>query len=203
MLISYFCNFLFLSPVGVVVAVELGQRELLQFDLQLLVLPLQVHDHAVQEVDLMETIRWELIWTWTDLMKRMSAASWRSYLSLRELLLFPQLLQSCIACRRESESRLTKWNYSGKVWALWSSSPHLRSELQCLLPLRPAFPWAFAPDCERDSAAELCLSAASPRPTAASWPRRFLLAARRSAATETTGQPITQPSLQQPPQAWY
>lgn len=57
MLISYFCNFLFLSPVGVVVAVELGQRELLQFDLQLLVLPLQVHDHAVQEVDLMETIR--------------------------------------------------------------------------------------------------------------------------------------------------
>lgn len=57
MLISYFCNFLFFSPVGVVVAVELGQRELLQFDLQLLVLPLQVHDHAVQEVDLMETIR--------------------------------------------------------------------------------------------------------------------------------------------------
>lgn len=45
-----------LLPVGAVVAVELGQSELLQFDLQLLVLPLQVHDHAVQEVDLKETI---------------------------------------------------------------------------------------------------------------------------------------------------
>ena len=40
------------SPVGGVVAVELGQRHLLQLDLQLLVLALQVHDHAVQEVDL-------------------------------------------------------------------------------------------------------------------------------------------------------
>lgn len=42
------------SPVAVVVAVELGQSELLQFDLQLLVFPLQVHDDAVQEVDLGE-----------------------------------------------------------------------------------------------------------------------------------------------------
>lgn len=40
------------SPVAVVVAVELGQSEFLQFDLQLLVFPLQVHDDAVQEVDL-------------------------------------------------------------------------------------------------------------------------------------------------------
>ena len=40
------------SPVGGVVAVELGQRHLLQLNLQLLVLPLQVHDHAVEEVDL-------------------------------------------------------------------------------------------------------------------------------------------------------
>lgn len=40
------------SPVAVVVAVELGQSQFLQFDLQLLVFPLQVHDDAVQEVDL-------------------------------------------------------------------------------------------------------------------------------------------------------
>ena len=55
--------------------------------------------------------RWEVIWTWIGLMKHLSSASWRSYLSLSELLLFPQLLQSCIACRTESESRLTKRNY--------------------------------------------------------------------------------------------
>ncbi len=42
--------------VGSIVAVELSQGEFLQFDLQLLVLPLQVHNHTVQEVDLMETI---------------------------------------------------------------------------------------------------------------------------------------------------
>lgn len=47
-------------PVSVVVAVELSQRELLQFDLQLLILPLQIHNHAVQEVDLMETIRTQI-----------------------------------------------------------------------------------------------------------------------------------------------
>lgn len=40
-------------PVILLVAVELGQRQFLQLDLQVLVLPLQVHDHAVQEVDLM------------------------------------------------------------------------------------------------------------------------------------------------------
>lgn len=50
--ITHFCCCSCFLPVSPVVAVELGQRELLQFDLQLLVLPLQVHDHAVQEVDL-------------------------------------------------------------------------------------------------------------------------------------------------------
>lgn len=44
---------LFRLPVIVLVAVELGQRQLLQLDLQVLVFPLQVHNHAVQEVDLM------------------------------------------------------------------------------------------------------------------------------------------------------
>lgn len=43
------------SPVVLFVPVELGQSELLQFDLQLLVFPLQVHDDAVQEVDLVKT----------------------------------------------------------------------------------------------------------------------------------------------------
>ena len=45
------------SPVGAIVAVELGQHHFLQLDLELLVLPLQVHDDAVQEVDL--TTGWE------------------------------------------------------------------------------------------------------------------------------------------------
>lgn len=45
------------SPIGPIVPVELRQSELLQFDLQLLVLPLQVHDHAVQEVDLRDTLK--------------------------------------------------------------------------------------------------------------------------------------------------
>lgn len=70
------------------------------------------------------------------------------------------------------------------------SPPHLRVELPCLLPLRSLFPWAFALNCERDSAAELCLSPAPPRPSAASWPRRFLLAAPRSAVTQQTHQSL-------------
>lgn len=53
----YFYYFLYFLPIRSVVAVKLSQSELLQFDLQLLVLPLQVNDHAVQEVDLMETNR--------------------------------------------------------------------------------------------------------------------------------------------------
>lgn len=42
-------------PIILVVAVELSQRELLQLDLQVLVLPLQVYNHTVQEVDLIGT----------------------------------------------------------------------------------------------------------------------------------------------------
>lgn len=62
-------------------------------------------------------------------------------------------------------------------------SPHLMAKLLCLPPLRPVFPWAFAPGCEHGSVAGLCLSPASPRLTAGSWPWHSLLAARRSAVT--------------------
>lgn len=56
----YFLDFIYFLPISLVVAIELGQSELLQFDLQLLVLPLQVHNHTIQEVDLMETVRTQI-----------------------------------------------------------------------------------------------------------------------------------------------
>lgn len=59
-IVEYFHHLKCFLPVSPVIAVELSQSELLQFDLQLLVLPLQVHNHAVQEVDLMETIRTQM-----------------------------------------------------------------------------------------------------------------------------------------------
>lgn len=55
-----FFEFTGFLPIGLIVAVELSQGELLQFDLQFLILPLQIHNHAVQEVDLMETIRTQI-----------------------------------------------------------------------------------------------------------------------------------------------
>lgn len=56
----YVFDFKYLLPIGLVVAVELSQSEFLQFNLQLLVLPLQVHNHTVQEVDLMDIIRTQI-----------------------------------------------------------------------------------------------------------------------------------------------
>lgn len=56
MLISYIFLTVYFLPISPVVTIELRQSKLLQFDLQLLVLPLQVHNHTIQEVDLMEKI---------------------------------------------------------------------------------------------------------------------------------------------------
>lgn len=54
-------------PISSVVAVELSQSEFLQFDLQLLVLPLQVHYHAVQEVNLTGTGKTHITFVWAQM----------------------------------------------------------------------------------------------------------------------------------------
>lgn len=96
-------------PVVLLVAVELGQRELLQLDLQVLVLALQVHDHAVQEVDLTgeekTRVRTDNPHRATD-----SRAVGRPYLAFSELLLFPQLLQSCVSCRGSATNPVRRIN---------------------------------------------------------------------------------------------